>query len=286
MRANYGALKAFEAAARLSSLTRAAEELCVTQAAVGHQVRALERQLGVALFRRLPRGLTPTDEALALLPIVQDAFERIEKVLACVATGGAREVVAIGAVGTFAANWLLPRLSGFAEENPLIEVRVTTHNNRVDIAAEGLDLAIRYGSGAWPGLESTFLIDAPVAPLCSAALAMRLQRPHDLHGVPLFRSYFVDDWRLWFEAAGAPCPTMITGPIFDSSLAMAQCAAQGLGVALAPPVMFARELAEGRLAQPFAVLLPTGAYWLTRLQFRPATRGARALASWLSNECA
>lgn len=285
-RINLSALRAFEAAARQQSLTRAAQELNVTQAAVSHQVRQLEQQLGVALFRRLPRGLAPTDAALGLLPAIRDSFDRIEAALMRCAAGEAREVVTVGVVGTFAAGWLLPRLPAFAQAHPLIEVRVATHNNKVDLAGEGLDFAVRYGQGNWPGLQATHLLAAPLAPLCGAALAAQLACVEDLHGQVLLRSYFVDDWRLWFEACGAAAPARLSGPLFDSSLAMVHCALQGLGVALAPPLMFARELAQGRLVQPFTTQLHAGSYWLTRLPLRPPGAAAQRFAEWLLQQAA
>lgn len=281
-RINLGALKAFEAAARALSLTRAADELNVTQAAVSHQVRLLENQLGVELFRRLPRGLALTDEGLSLLPAIQEAFGRIDTALDRVGDGLAREVVHVGAVGTFASGWLLPRLAEFARLHPQVDVRLSTHNNRVDPAAEGLDFAIRYGRGTWPGMQADFLMPAPISPLCTPKLAAQLRDAADLPRFPLLRSYFVDDWRLWFEAADVVPDGPINGPIFDSSLTMVQCALQGLGVALAPPAMFERELAEGRLVQPFAVELDAGGYWLTRLALKPVGDGANAFAAWIA----
>lgn len=285
-RINLGSLKVFEAAARALSLTRAAEELNVTQAAVSQQVRQLEAQLGVELFRRLPRGLALTDEGLALLPVLQEAFDRIDGALDRVGDGLAREVVHVGAVGTFASGWLLPRLAEFMRRHAAVDVRVSTHNNRVDPAGEGLDYAIRYGRGNWPGMESRFLMPAPLAPLCTPSLAAQLRGPADLSRFPLLRSYFVDDWRLWFEAAQVVPNGPVNGPIFDSSLTMVQCALQGLGIALAPPAMFERELAEGRLLQPFEPTLDAGGYWLTRLALKPASAGATAFAAWLEGECA
>ncbi|MFQ6309576.1 LysR family transcriptional regulator [Lysobacter capsici] len=285
-RINLGALKAFEAAARALSLTRAADELNVTQAAVSHQVRLLENQLGVELFRRLPRGLALTDEGLSLLPAIQEAFGRIDTALDRVGDGLAREVVHVGAVGTFASGWLLPRLAEFARLHPQVDVRLSTHNNRVDPAAEGLDFAIRYGRGTWPGMQADFLMPAPLSPLCTPKLAAQLRGAADLSRFPLLRSYFVDDWRLWFEAADAVPDGPINGPIFDSSLTMVQCALQGLGIALAPPAMFERELAEGRLVQPFAVELDAGSYWLTRLVLKPVGDGANAFAAWIARAAA
>src|ERR1700733_15140098 len=148
------ALRAFEASARHLSFTRAAEELCVTQAAVSHQVKGLEARLGVVLFRRLARGLVLSDDGQALLPGLTDSFDRMGRAMQRFQGGALREGLTVGVVGTFAVRWLLPRLAQFREEHPLIEVRVRTHNNKVDLAAEGLDMAIRFGDGAWHGVSA------------------------------------------------------------------------------------------------------------------------------------
>ncbi|MEE7560938.1 LysR family transcriptional regulator, partial [Xanthomonas sp. Kuri4-2] len=163
------ALRAFEAAARHQNLTRAAGELCVGQAALSHQIKALEQRLGVTLFHRLPRGVALTDEGAALYPVLNAAFDGIAATLERFAGGRYREVLSVGVVATFATGWLLPRLPAFAAAHPDIELRLQTHNNRVDLAAEGLDLAIRFGDGDWPGQVAQPLLDAPVAPMCTPA---------------------------------------------------------------------------------------------------------------------
>lgn len=127
------ALRAFEAAARHQNLTRAAAELCVTQAALSHQIKQLEARLGVVLFQRLPRGVALTDEGLRLHPVLTEAFDRIAGTLQRFAGGRYRETLSVGVVGTFAAGWLLPRLDAFHAAHPDIELRVYTHNNRVDL---------------------------------------------------------------------------------------------------------------------------------------------------------
>ena len=168
------ALRAFEASARHLSFTRAAQELNVTQAAVSQQVRALEERLGTPLFRRLPRGLNVTDEGRALLPVLSDAFGRIEAVLKQFEGGHFHEVLTVGVVGTFAVGWLMPRLKAFRETHPFVELRLLTHNNLVDPASEGLDFAIRFGAGIWPATHNALLLDAPLAVLCAPDIARRL----------------------------------------------------------------------------------------------------------------
>jgi DNA-binding transcriptional LysR family regulator len=165
------ALRAFESSARHLSFTRAALELSVTQAAVSQQVRMLEERLGTALFKRLPRGLGITDEGRALLPVLSDAFGRIESVLKQFEGGHFHEVLTVGVVGTFAVGWLMPRLKSFRATHPFVELRLLTHNNLVDLAAEGLDFAIRFGEGIWPTTHNELLLDAPLTVLCAPEIA-------------------------------------------------------------------------------------------------------------------
>lgn len=273
------ALRAFEAAARRLSFTAAAAELFVTQAAVSHQVKALERRLGVALFRRLARGLVLTDEGQALLPAVSDSFDQIDRTLQRFRAGALREVLSVGVVGTFAVRWLLPRLELFREAHPLVELRLSTHNNKVDIAAEGLDMAIRFGDGAWHGVRAEEILRAAVTPLCAPRLAARLESPRDLASVPLLRSYRSQEWPAWFAAAGLE-PPHVSGPVFDSLSLMIQAAGQGAGVALGPPGLFGRELHARILVQPFPVTVEVGSYWLTSLKSRPLTPAMEAFRAW------
>ena len=276
------ALRAFEASARHLSFTRAAIELCVTQAAVSHQVKSLEAQLNVTLFKRLPRGLMLTSEGESLLPVLRDAFDRIALTLDQFEGGHYREVLTVGAVGTFAVGWLLPRLADFHSRYPLIDLRLSTHNNRVDVAAEGLDYAIRFGAGAWHGTDACPLLEAPLTVLCVPQIAEQLRSPADVLKHTLLRSYRADEWNLWFQAAGLPSDTrMPRSVVFDSSLAMMEAALQGTGVALAPALMFSRQLENDVIRQPFEVGITTGSYWLTRLQSRAETPAMLAFKGWL-----
>ncbi|HWT11902.1 MAG TPA: LysR family transcriptional regulator [Allosphingosinicella sp.] len=278
-------LRAFEAAARHLSFTKAAIELCVTPAALGHQVKALEERLDVPLFRRLPRGLALTDEGRALLPVLRESFDRIAELVERFRGDGPGELLAVGAVGTFALGWLLPRLAGFRTAHPAVDLRLFTNNNRVDIAEEGLDFAIRFGDGAWHGTEAARLFEAPLTPLCGPAAAARLSSPADLAGETLLRSYRAEDWPDWFEAAGAKA-LPARGPVFDSSAAMVAAAARGHGIALAPAIMFEAELVEGRIVRPFAAEAGGGSYWLTRLKSKRPTAAMTAFESWILGEAA
>lgn len=275
-------LRAFEASARHLSFTRAAIELCVTQAAVSQQVKGLEKRLGVSLFQRLPRGLKITAEGEALLPTVTSSFDQMAITLDRIEAGQVRELLFLGVVGTFAVGWLLPRLREFQKRHPFIDVRVSTNNNRVDMAAEGLDFAIRFGQGSWHGTDAFRLFEAPLSPLCTPKLAETLKSPADLADATLLRSYRSDEWATWFAAAGVtPVAQVNAGIVFDTSLGMMEAALQGLGVALAPPSMFSRHLASGAIVQPFPVIISLGSYWLTRLQSKPPTPAMQAFSDWM-----
>ena len=276
------ALRAFEAAARHLSVTRAANELCVTQAAVSHHIKTLEALLGVTLFRRLPRGLALTDEGGALAPMLYDAFNRIGAALGRLADGRFTETLTVGVVGAFAAGWLVPRLADFAASHPRIDLRIMTNNNRVDLAGEGLDLAVKFGDGAWHGVVATPVLEAPMTPICAPDIASRLAEPADLARETLLRSYRADEWDRWFAAAGAPCPPL-RGPVFDASPTMAACARAAAGVALLPANMFEDDLAAGRLVQPFDTQIDLGRYWLIRAVARPESAAAAAFRDWLCN---
>lgn len=273
-------LRAFDASARHLNFTRAADELCVTQAAVSHQVKALEDHIGRALFRRTARGLVLTDEGVALAPTVADSFARIERQLDSCKAGGPMEVLTVGVVGTFAVGFLLERLGRFRAEFPRIELRLLTHNNKVDLSAESLDYAIQFGDGAWHSVHADHVMAAPLSPLCAPSLLEQLQHPDDLRSQRLLRSYRSQDWQAWLQAAGAKGVTP-RGPLFDASAIMVQAAMFGEGVALAPPCMFVRELQQGRLVQPFGLAVDVGGYWLTRLLSKEPTPAMLAFRSWL-----
>lgn len=279
------ALRAFEAAARHLSFTRAADELCVTQAAVSHQIKALEVRLGFALFRRSNRGLKLTDEGVGLAPTLFEAFGAIDHLFERFESGGVQEVLTVSAVGTFVVGALLERLPAFRRAHPGIDLRLLTNNNKVDLIGEGLDCAIRFGDGAWHGMEAEMICTAPLTPLCAPALARMLRDPGDLVRAPLLRSYRPQDWPAWFRAAGLE-PRAVRGPLFDSSLVMVQAAILGEGVALAPHGLFRREIQGGQIVRPFSIEADVDGYWLTRLKSRPQSSAMRVFGQWLAEEFA
>lgn len=274
------ALRAFEAAARHLSFTRAGLELSVTQAAISHQVKALEDRLGLSLFRRTPRGLVLTDEGRALMMPVSESFHQLARALGQFEGGRLKEILTVGVVGTFAVGWLMERLPNFQAKNPAIDFRLLTNNNKVDLAGDSLDYAIKFGDGAWHGVQAERIMAAPLSPLCTPKTAERLRHVDDLALFPLLRSYRASDWPQWLNHAGAS-GVVARGPLFDSSSLMVQAAIRGEGVALAPASMFRRELEQGLLVQPFGIQLDLGSYWLARLNSRAATAAMASFRDWI-----
>lgn len=278
-------LRAFEAAARHLSFTHAAIELNVTHSAISQQVKALEEHLNCQLFVRVSRGLRLTTEGESLLPVLNESFDRIAGMLDRFAVSHEREKLKVGVVGTFATGFLLPRLADFRRCHPCIDLHLSTHNNRVDPAAEGLDYAVRYGNGAWHDTEANFICPAPLGPLCSPALAAELRAPADILRFTLLRSYRRDEWNSWFDAAGAQSPSPTHNVmVFDSSVTMLEAAQAGMGIAIAPVNMFTHQLNSERIVQPFECQIDLGGYWLTRLHSRPQTPAMNDFARWLVSQ--
>lgn len=271
-------LHAFAVTARHLNMTRAADELCVTQAAVSHQIKALEAQAGKPLFLRTARGLQLTDDGERIAAAVQQAFAQLEAALVLLDEATPPQRFTLAVVGTYLHGHLLERLPDFRTRHPGIALHIQTHNNRLDLATETVDAAIRFGDGAWRSVEAVPLQAAPLTVLCAPELAPG--SPQDLRRCTLLRSYRGDDWAAWARAAGC-APLVPRGPQFDASVLMVQAAMAGAGVALAPAAMFRRELASGRLVRPFAAEVDVGRYWLTRSLGREAPPAFGVVRRWL-----
>src|SRR3974390_609115 len=207
------ALKAFEAAARHVSFTRAAEELCVTQGAVSHQVKALEEELGVKLFNREKQRLIITNTGQEYLAVVRDALDRIAMGTERLVQQQRSGALTVSTSPDFAAKWLVHRLGRFAEAHPGIVLRVSGTMHHVDFAREDVDIAVRHGDGNWPGLHVIQLCTEPLFAVCSTALLSRLKRPSDVLNVPLLHLDKRSVWSAWLDGAGVIAPDAIHGPI-------------------------------------------------------------------------
>jgi LysR family glycine cleavage system transcriptional activator len=283
------AIRIFEAAARLKSFTRAADELGVSQAAVSWQVKALEQRLDQPLFVRRPRevDLTPAGERLSraateamaiLRAAVSDLVETEEGVLS------------ITTVQSLGAQWLAPRLGGFQVAHPRIAVRLETSSRVVDLTRETYDLALRGGQGHWPGLESHYLAPSIQTALCTPTFLARiggLATPADLVDAPRIGS--AAEWATWFDAAGvAPCDDRAVPRLMADAQALEVASALAeQGVALGSPIFYAQDLAQGRLVAPFDVVAHYGGgYWITYPAERRRVRKIAAFRDWILAQAA
>ena len=282
------ALRAFEAAARHLSFTRAAQELHVTQTAISHQIKGLEERLGVRLFRRLPRGLLLTEEAQRLLPPVRDAFDQIAAAVERLSAGGSGARLTVSVLPPFAAKWLVPRLGRFRAAHPDLDLRIGATSELVDFARDDVDVGIRMGRGIYPGLRVERLFGESLVPVCSPELRAGphpLLRPRDLRHHVLLHDDDHADWELWLRLAGVSGVPPRRGPVFTDSALVVQAAAEGQGVALARRVLAAGDLAAGRLIQPFDVSIPHDlAYYLVCPEATAEQPKIAAFRSWLLAE--
>ncbi len=253
-------LRAFEAAARQLSFTRAAAELNVTQAAVSHQIRNLEDRLGLKLFVRQNRALALTAAGAQYLPAISTAFDGLAEATARLASRREGGALTVSTLASFAIKWLVPRLAGFQAAHPGIDVRITTSTDPVDFERDDVDLAIRYGRGDWPGLRAARLLGEDLFPVCSPALLAgptTLARPADLaQNTLLHVTGYRDDWRVWLTATGTEGVDLEHGLTFDLAVTTLQAAIDGLGVAIGRTALVAADLDAGRLVAPFDVVLP------------------------------
>lgn len=296
--AHLNALRAFEATARHLSYVRAAEELGVTPAAVGQQVRTLEAWLGIELFRRIPGPpvrLTLSEGARAALPDIREGFDRLAVGLHRLKDTRAGRVVTVTASPSFSAKWLLPRLHRFAERRPDLDVRLDATDRLVDIVGGAADLGIRYGSGRWPGLRSHRLLDEEVFPVCSPSLMLgphALTVPGDLRHHTLIHDATIrfdadfPTWRAWLALAGETDIDPERGLVINASAAVAQAALEGRGVALGRSVVVGDDVAAGRLVRLFpAIQCPVNwAYYVVHRQGAEKTEKVASFLAWISDE--
>jgi LysR family transcriptional regulator, glycine cleavage system transcriptional activator len=282
------ALRSFEAAARHQSFTRAAEELCVTQGAVSHQVKALEIELGLQLFKRARNGLVITDAGRDYLAVVRDVFEQLELATDRLLQRQRSGTITVSTSPDFAAKWLVSRLGRFAEAYPEIELKLAALMHRVDFAQEDVDLAIRHGDGQWPELDAVNLCDEELFPVCSPSLTASrggLLKPEDVLRFPLLHLDNRRDWARWLEAAGASGEGLLHGPILNHASMLIDAAIDGQGIALARTMLAASDLIAGRLVRPFPAAIPLrNTYWIVCPKATRALPKIVAFRDWLFEE--
>jgi LysR family glycine cleavage system transcriptional activator len=287
-------LRAFEAAGRLLSFTAAARELHVTTAAVSHQIKGLEKYLGLPLFRRTPRRLFLTEAGAAAWREIHEGFEHLR--LGSEALRNPRDggLVVVNVSPAFATRWLLPRLARFTVAHPAVALRLVTGTEPVNFEESDADLAVRFGHGRQDGAEARALFGECLAPLASPAAlrAQPLRRAADLRRAALIH----DDstrrvgagsvgWEDWLQQAGVDGVDGARGLRFDDGHLALQAAAAGAGVALGRLAYAADDLAAGRLVAPLAMRLPLEpGYWLLTPRGRPASPSVAAFTNWISDE--
>ena len=286
------ALRAFEAAGRHLSFTRAADELHVTHAAISHHVKALEEALGTALFERRHRRVALTEAGQVLLPVLSESLDRVAETLDGLGTGPRALTVTL--TPSFASRWLIPRLGRFRARHPEIDVRLAPSLRFVDLAREACDMAVRCGDGDWPDLVVEPLLAIAMTPVCSPALAagpVPLGTPADLVHHTLIHADVGEarigaEWRMWLDGAGVTGVEPTGGlSLHDPAMAL-QAAVDGLGVAIGYTVLAAADLAAGRLVAPFATVDHEFAYYVVYPKTTATPPNIAAFRDWLVSEAA
>jgi LysR family transcriptional regulator, glycine cleavage system transcriptional activator len=279
------ALRAFDAAARTGSLTRAAEGLHLTHGAISHQIKALEEELGVKLVERSGRGIRLTDEGERFASRVRAALTELADAVREITDRRNPRQLRLTTMPSFAARWLLPRTARFLKAHPDIDLEIRSSNALVDFRREDIDIAIRYyPRGDWPGLVAEPLMDDFYFPVCSPKLPRLPKRPADLAKHTLLRAEG-EEWTPWFKAAGLDWPEPARGPLFTDSAHMMQAAVERQGIAIGRSSLMGDDLRNRVLVKLFDVVVPsTRKYWLVYPQRLAGAPKLEAFKAWLQQE--
>lgn len=284
-------LRAFEAAGRLNSYSRAAEELGLTHGAVSHRIRELELQLGRQLFRRVGNTMVLTSAGTELVARVRQGLSLLEQAFEkprAPSSAAANRRIVLTAVPSMASTWLFARLSEFRTENPEIDIELRVTETLSDYKSEGIDLGVRLGAGGWPALNTAKLFDEALTPVCTPAYRERigLRAPADLARATLLRNAWTP-WARWFRAAELDWPEPTTGPSYDDAPLLLRAAMQGDGVALARHWLAVDEVRAGKLVVPFDVTVGDDfSYWLAWPARGRLSASAEKLRQWLAARAA
>lgn len=281
-------LRSFEASARLLSFSKAADELHVTHGAVSRAVRHLEDHLGIKLFKRSVRAVNLTPTGVAYAASVRDVLGRLATATAVIMDQQSMGVLNISTLDSFAAKWLIPRLFRFRKAHGDIDVRLSTSEKLADFVNDGIDIAIRYGSGRYPGVKAELLLREDVFPVCSPILLKGthpIKSAADLKHHTLIHDDFNIDWAMWLKSAGVEGIDPHRGPRFESSFHAVQAAIQGEGVVLGRSALVADDILAKRLVKPFSASLPADlAYYVAYPPQTSQRPKVRAFRDWLFEE--
>ena len=287
LRYQLGALRAVEAAGRLGSMAKAAEELGVTVGAVSQQVLKAEQRLGRPIFTRGPKGLVPTPLGQSLLAGLTRGFREISQALTA-AEARAEHVLTVTVAPVLAAKWLVPRLHRFHEAHPGLQLRIDASVERVDFDTSDVDVGVRVGAGPWPGVRADYLMDQSLFPLCSPSLAAGIREVEDLVRLPAIVDYnSPESWPIWLAAYGKADLSLAAGPAFSDAALCLDAAIAGQGVSIGWQTLAQDALRDGRLVSPFPRPVQTGlAYWLVSSARRKPSAKVKAFETWLRAELA
>lgn len=283
-------LKSFEAAARLGSFQKAAQELYVTPSAVSHQVKSLEAFLELELFIRHTRRIELTSAGREYMETVQQALEDIGYATRkLIATHGSGELN-LAVAPAFLTRWLLPRMSRFYDQHPNIELEISASTGLIDFAHSDTDMAVYFGSGDWPDVTAHFLKSSALIPVCSPDLLEEhpIETPEDItNHLMLHVSKRPDEWSAWFETAGVPYREKRKGLHLSSSLLTTRAAAKGLGVALADVTLISDEIQTGQLVAPLDIRMERAqSFYLVYDSDRNPTETMAQFKEWIMAEMA
>jgi LysR family glycine cleavage system transcriptional activator len=284
------ALPSFEAAARLLNFSKAAEELSITPGAISRAIKHLEDQLNVMLFERGTRSVRLTAVGEPYARAVREVLEQLAAATALATARRSDSTLNVSTSDGFAGRWLVPRLYRFHRAHSEIDVRVSTTGKLTNFLGDGIDIAIRYGAGSYPGLTSEFLTDEEVFPVCSPKLlkgAHPLRKPEDLKHHTLIRDAYPIDWAAWLASAGVKGVNARRGLTFDSYTFAVEAAVQGEGVVLGRTMLVADDLAAGRLVRPFKhTLKAVSSFYVVYPPDAIRQRKVKAFRDWLFSEVA
>lgn len=287
-------LRAFEAAARLSSFSRAAEELHISHSTVSHHVNGLEKALGVELFVRRNRRVVLTSAGETLLPVLKSSFDKISSTLEALKASNAESALRVTVTPSFANKWFVPRLRRFREAHRDIEIQLNPSLSLADFKRDRFDVGVRSGSGEWPGLKAELLMPINMTPLCSPSLLdgrAGIESPKELREFTLIHADvghgigIESEWREWLKAVGADDVDCKHGLSFhDPGLAL-DAAIDGLGIAMGYVELAAGDLADGKLVQPFATKVQhPWSYYIVIPEDNVGDRQVKVFCDWLRAE--